>query len=209
MKRLCAATLVLGFVACTVEEAIPTRADAGPGTDSGPGPDASVGGSAGNAGTADSGPDPVGDAADASDDAPLAQDSSGGSAGSDSSTATGGSGGIEGGVEADAAGCPSGEVRCDVAGAPTCWGTGTDCSTLTECKGGWAACAQSFTPHCGDVRGFACCPASLPVFCDVSGPSFGCWEQGIDCSTITDCAGVWYACPAGQKYVCSQGCKGN
>lgn len=205
MTRLCAAAISLVFVAaCTVEDAIPRRSDAGASTEGGPGQDASQGGSAGAAGA--SGSDAGGSAADASTVDVDMQDSNGEEAGLDSSAGAGGTGGADGGGEADAPGCADGEVECDVPGAPSCWGAGTECTTLTECKGSWAACAQDFTPHCGDVRGFACCPGLLPVFCDVSGPPLACWEQGIDCSTIADCAGEWFACPAGQKYVCGQGC---
>lgn len=210
MRRLCTAALALVFVvACTVEDAIPRRSDAGAAADSGPGSDASQGGSAGVAG--DSGSQVGGSAGDSSTGDADLQDSSDGEAGSDSTAGSGGAAGTDGSTDtdADAAGCASGEVECSVPGAPSCWGAGTDCSTLTECKGNWAACAQDFTPYCGDVRGFACCPGMLPVFCDVSGPPLACWDQGIDCATITDCSGEWFACPAGQKYVCGQGCKGN
>lgn len=208
MRRLCAAALGVVFAAaCTVEDAIPRRADAGSPADSGSGQDAAHGGSAGAAGS--SGSDAGGSAGDAAVADVEQQDSSDGAAGTDSAAGSGGADGGDADATVDAAGCTSGEVECAVPGAPSCWGAGTDCATLTECKGSWAACAKDFSPHCGDVRGFACCPALLPVFCDVAGPPLGCWEPGIDCSTIADCSGAWFACPAGQKYVCGQGCKGN
>lgn len=195
---LCA--LACAFGACTVEDAVARRPDAGIADT---GPEASLGGSAGSAGQG--GSPAGGSAGDSGVGGAGAADSGEGEAGSDSGEDSGGAAGTGG--EAGAAGCGPGEVECSVPGAPACWGAGTDCSSLTECKGSWAACSEDFMPHCGDVRGFACCAEQLPVFCDLAGPPLGCWEPGTDCTTIVECLGEWHGCSAGFEYVCGEGCQ--
>ena len=201
------AAMVIGG-ACTIEDAVLRRPDGGALQD------ASMGGSAGSGGI---GVDAGGGAGEADVQADGPDDSDGAQGGQDGGEAgeAGAAGGAEDGGEAGMggeagevdAGCGEGEVECSVAGAPECWNPGTDCATVTFCQDNWMACAAGHSPHCGSTRPFACCPANLPVFCDVSGPVLGCWESGIDCSTLKECSGEWYGCEAGWVYTCGQGCQ--
>lgn len=106
-----------------------------------------------------------------------------------------------------------------------CWSEAVDCETITTCGGSFTACVGDTLPYCDDAGEFSCyacpdgaveyinasgkpicCGDERPLFCDenANGYSGGCWNDGVDCSTVISCGGFWGACMEGRESVCEE-----
>jgi len=108
-----------------------------------------------------------------------------------------------------------------------CFSTDIDCSTITDCGGKWWACYEEQIPYCDEGKGElecvgceatdtqyettsgrpVCCGGDRPTFCDevTSGDKLypgGCWDDNVDCGTITYCDDAWRACYEGDEPKC-------
>jgi hypothetical protein len=98
--------------------------------------------------------------------------------------------------------------NCGTCGA-SCGGqpcTGGVCGSQ-QCLGQqWTCINPADVFYCGSSTG-GCCAADHPYFCDNA--LAPCWsDPGLDCSTITNCGGQYFACTAGHTYDCaSSSCK--
>ncbi len=121
--------------------------------------------------------------------------------------------------------CPLGMLFCDdntTGYLGGCWSELTDCETIIECDGRWQACIEDTLPFCdlsdqmwchscptdstrydtASGRPF-CCTSDRPQFCDEAGEfQGGCWNEGVDCTSITYCEGNWKACFNGMTPAC-------
>ncbi len=122
--------------------------------------------------------------------------------------------------------CPSKDsVFCDEIGdyPGGCWSEGTVCETLIYCEGQWKACMEEALSYCNDVDEFSCrvcfdgyerhktasgmpicCAPDRPVFCDETRDGYegGCWQEKVDCQTLTYCQGGWRTCFEGMEVIC-------
>lgn len=84
-------------------------------------------------------------------------------------------------------------------GGQTCRDGACGCSNAssTYCSDQCLDCPSGSTSHCGANGPSLCCGSPRNVACDVPGYGTGCWDEGVDCSTLQLCGGRWSACYAG------------
>jgi hypothetical protein len=146
-------------------------------------------------------------------------DATGGMSHADAPTGMADATGASDAGRSDGGACTNGmfPVPCPARGSPAdggvpadCWTSATDCSTVINCSGTYAACATGYrfdcaTSHCV----LACTDPMYPVMCPAvgsvadGGTAADCWTAAVDCSTVKNCSGAAHACRAGFHFDCA------
>ena len=80
----------------------------------------------------------------------------------------------------------------------------SDDDTATDTETVQMYCPDGSEKHTTASGSVVCCSENFPVFCDEneSGYAGSCWNDGVDCGTLTLCGGDWHACAEGSLPYC-------